>query len=75
MNVKPDYVRAIAQDAIENLDYKYGNMLDLIIASLDTDTLVDMALFCMRMQDDTADLMSEEIDAIHEYAICHGIEG
>lgn len=66
--------RDIAIDALDNLDYRFG-VFDDVLSSLDTDTLVDIALFLMRMYDDDAELDTDELKQITDYANVHGIEG
>lgn len=66
--------RNIAIDAIDNLDYRFG-VFDTVLSSLDTDTLVDMALYLMRTYDDDAELEADELEQINKYANVHGIEG
>lgn len=66
--------RNLAIDALDNLDYRFG-VFDDVLSSLDTDTLVDIALFLMRMYDDDAELNPDELDQITDYANDHGIEG
>lgn len=66
--------RNIAIDALDNLEYRFG-VFDDILRSLDTDTLVDIALFLMRINGDDAELEADELKQITEYANIHGIEG
>lgn len=66
--------RDIAIDALDNLEYRIG-VFDDILRFLDTDTLVDMALYFMRIYEDDAELETDELKQISEYAIIHGIEG
>lgn len=66
--------RNLAIDALDNLDYRFG-VFDDVLSSLDTDTLVDIALFLMRMYDDDAELDTDELKQITDYANVHGIEG
>lgn len=66
--------RDIAIDALDNLDYRFG-VFDDVLSSLDTDTLVDIALYLMRMYDDDAELNPDELKQITDYANVHGIEG
>ena len=66
--------RNIAIDALDNLEYRFG-VFDDVLMSLDTDTLVDIALYLMRMYDDDAELDTDELDQITDYANMHGIEG
>lgn len=66
--------RRIATDALDNLEYRLG-IYDDILRFLDTDTLVDIALYLMRINDDNAELDKDEIEQITNYAKEHGIEG
>lgn len=66
--------RDIAIDALDNLEYRFG-VFDDVLRSLDTDTLVDIALYLMRMYDDDAELVADEIEQITKYANDHWIEG
>ena len=66
--------RDIAIDVLDNLEYRLG-VFDDILRFLDTDTLVDMALYLMRINGDDAELDSDELKQITEYARIHGIEG
>ena len=66
--------RDIAIDVLDNLEYRFG-VFDDVLRSLDTDTLVDIALYLMRMYDDDAELDTDEIEQITDYANDHGIEG
>ena len=66
--------RNIAIDALDNLDYRFG-VFDDVLSSLDTDTLVDIALYLMRTYEDDAELEADELEQINEYANVHGIEG
>lgn len=66
--------RRIATDALDNLYYRLG-IYDDILRFLDTDTLVDIALYLMRINDDNAELDKDEIEQITNYAKEHGIEG
>ena len=66
--------RTIAIDALNNLNYRLG-VFDDVLMFLDTDTLVDIALYLMRMFDDDAELEADELEQINEYANVHGIEG
>lgn len=66
--------RRIATDALDNLEYRLG-IYDDILRFLDTDTLVDIALYLMRINDDTAELDTNEIEQLTNYAAEHGIEG
>ena len=65
--------RDIAIDALDNLEYRLG-VFDDVLRSLDTDTLVDIALFLMRINGDDAELEADELKQITEYARIHGIE-
>ena len=65
--------RNIAIDAINNLEYRIGNFDD-VLRFLDTDMLVDMALYIMRMYDDNAEIESDELEQLNNYAKEHGIE-
>ena len=66
--------RNIAIDALDNLEYRLG-IFDDILRFLDTDTLVDMALYLMRINGDDAELDADELEQLTEYARIHGIEG
>lgn len=66
--------RNIAIDALDNLDYRLG-VFDDVLRFLDTDTLVDMALYFMRINGDDAELDTDELNQITNYANTHGIEG
>ena len=66
--------RNLAIDALDNLEYRFG-VFDDVLKFLDTDTLVDMALYLMRMYDDDAELDTDELKQITNYANVHGIEG
>lgn len=66
--------RDIATDALENLEYRFG-IFDDVLRSLDTDTLVDIALYLMRINGDDAELEADELEQIKDYANIHGIEG
>lgn len=66
--------RNIAIDVLDNLEYRLG-IFDDILRSLDTDTLVDIALYLMRINGDDAELDTDELKQITEYARIHGIEG
>ena len=66
--------RNIAIDALDNLEYRMG-VFDDVLRFLDTDTLVDMALYLMRINGDDAELDTDELKQITEYARIHGIEG
>ena len=67
-------VRNIAIDALDNLEHSTG-IIDDIFRFLDTDTLVDIALYLMRIYGDDAELNVDELKQITEYARIHGIEG
>ncbi len=66
--------RNIAIDALDDLEYCTG-IFDDILMSLVIDTLVDIALYLMRIHGDDADLDTDELEQITEYANVHGIEG
>lgn len=66
--------RNIAIDALDNLEYRLG-IYDDILRFLDTDTLVDIALYLMRINGDDAELEADELKQIKDYARIHGIEG
>lgn len=66
--------RNIAIDVLDNLEYRLG-IFDDILRFLDTDTLVDMALYLMRVNGDDAELDTDELEQITDYANIHGIEG
>lgn len=66
--------RNIAIDVLDNLEYRLG-VFDDILRFLDTDTLVDIALYLMRMNEDDAELEADELEQITDYAHIHGIEG
>lgn len=66
--------RNIAIDALDNLEYRLG-IFDDILRFLDTDTLVDIALYLMRVNGDDAELDTDELEQLTEYARIHGIEG
>ena len=66
--------RNIAIDALENLEYRFG-VFDDVLRSLDTDTLVDIALYLMRINGDDAELYDDELEQIKDYANIHGIKG
>ena len=66
--------RNIAIDALDNLEYRLG-VFDDVLRSLDTDTLVDIALYLMRINGDDAELDADELEQLTEYARIHGIEG
>ena len=67
-------VREISMEALENMEYRFGIFSD-VLQALDTDVLVDLALFIMRMNGDDAELNEDELKQITEYARIHGIEG
>lgn len=67
-------VRNIAIDALDNLEHSTG-IIDDIFRFLDTDTLVDMALYFMRICGDDAELDVDELEQLTDYAHIHGIEG
>ena len=69
-----DNTRDIAIDALDNLEYRLG-IFDDVLRFLDTDTLVDMALYLMRINGDGAELDTDELEQITDYAHIHGIEG
>lgn len=66
--------RNIAIDVLDNLEYRLG-IFDDVLRFLDTDTLVDIALYLMRMNGDDAELEADELEQITKYARIHGIEG
>lgn len=66
--------RNIAIDVLDNLEYRLG-VFDDVLRFLDTDTLVDMALYFMRVNGDDAELDTDELKQITDYAHIHGIEG
>ena len=66
--------RYLAIDALDNLEYRFG-VFDDVLMFLDTDTLVDMALYLMRMYDDNAEQNPDELKQLTDYANDHGIEG
>ena len=66
--------RNIAIDVLDNLEYRLG-VFDDVLRFLDTDTLVDIALYLMRINGDDAELDTDELKQITEYARIHGIEG
>lgn len=66
--------RDIAIDALDNLEYRIG-VFDDVLRSLDTDTLVDIALYLMRINGDDAELDADELEQLTDYAHIHGIEG
>ena len=65
--------RNIAIDALDNLEYRLG-VFDDVLRFLDTDTLVDMALYLMRVNGDDAELDTDELEQLTDYAHIHGIE-
>lgn len=67
-------VRNIAYNVLDNLEYRLG-VFDDVLRFLDTDTLVDIALYLMRMYVDDAELDTDELNQITDYAHIHGIEG
>ena len=66
--------RNIAIDVLYNLEYRLG-VFDDILRFLDTDTLVDIALYLMRINGDDAELDTDELEQLTDYAHIHGIEG
>lgn len=66
--------RDIAIDVLDNLEYRMG-VFDDVLRFLDTDTLVDMALYLMRINGDDAELDADELEQLTDYANVHGIEG
>ena len=66
--------RNIAIDVLDNLEYRLG-VFDNILRFLDTDKLVDMALYLMRIYGDDAELDTDELEQLTDYAHIHGIEG
>lgn len=66
--------RNIAIDALDNLDCRL-DIFDDVLRCLDTDTIVDIALHLMRVYGDDAELDTDELEQITEYANVHGIEG
>lgn len=66
--------RNIAIDALYNLERSTG-ILDDVLRFLDTDTIVDIALYLMRTYGDDAELDADELKQITDYAHIHGIEG
>lgn len=66
--------RNIAIDVLDNLEYRLG-VFDDVLRSLDTDTLVDIALYLMRINGDDAELDADELEQLTDYAHIHGIEG
>ena len=67
-------VRNIAIDALDNLEHSTG-IIDDVLRFLDTDTLVDIALYLMRIYGDDAELDADELEQLTDYAHIHGIEG
>ena len=67
-------VRNIAIDALDNLEHSTG-IIDDVLRFLDTDTLVDIALYLMRINGDDAELDTDELEQLTDYAHIHGIEG
>lgn len=49
--------------------------LTMFYVFLDTDTIVDIALYLMRIYGDDAELDKDELEQLTEYARIHGIEG
>lgn len=66
--------RNIAIDALYNLE-RSTVILDDVLRFLDTDTIVDIALYLMRTYGDDAELDADELEQLTEYARIHGIEG
>ena len=66
--------RNIAIDALYNLERSTG-ILDDVLRFLDTDTIVDIALYLMRTYGDDAELDADELEQLTDYAHIHGIEG
>ena len=66
--------RNIAIDVLDNLEYRLG-VFDDILRFLDTDKLVDMALYLMRIYGDDAELDTDKLEQLTDYAHIHGIEG
>lgn len=66
--------RNIAIDVLDNLEYRLG-VFDDVLRSLDTDTLVDIALYLMRINGDDAELNADELEQLTDYAHIHEIEG
>lgn len=66
--------RNIAIDALDNLEYRFG-VFDDVLRCLDTDTIVDIVLYLMRIYGDDAELDTNELNQITDYAHIHGIEG
>lgn len=67
-------VREISIEALENMEYRFGIFSD-VLQAMDTDVLVDLALFIMRMNGDDAELNEDELKQLTYYAHIHGIEG
>jgi len=67
-------VREISMEALENMEYRFGIFSD-VLQALDTDVLVDLALFIMRINGDDAELDTDELKQLKDYANIHGIEG
>lgn len=61
-------------EALENMEYRFGIFSD-VLQALDTDVLVDLALFIMRINGDDAELDTDELKQLKDYANIHGIEG
>lgn len=66
--------RNIAIDALYNFEHSTG-ILDDVLRFLDTDTIVDIALYLMRTYEDDAELDADELEQLTDYAHIHGIEG
>lgn len=66
--------RNIAIDVLDNLEYRLG-VFDDVLRFLDTDTLVDIALYLMRINVDDAELDADELEQLTDYANVHEIEG
>ncbi len=49
--------------------------LTMFYVFLDTDTIVDIALYLMRIYGDDAELDADELKQITDYAHIHGIKG
>ena len=67
-------VRNIAIDALYNLEHSTG-IIDDVLRFLDTDTIVDIALYLMRTYGDDAELDADELEQLTDYAHIHGIDG
>ena len=67
-------VRNIAIDALYNLEHSTG-IIDDVFRFLDTDTIVDIALYLMRTYGDDAELDADELEQLTDYAHIHGIKG